>query len=214
MGAVVDCRPVHLVQFALMGEVYARRVVGVARPKVAVLANGEEESKGTDLTRAAAAALRRAPIDFAGYCEGRDLLTGEIDVIVTDGFTGNVALKTMEGTAKVVGEYLKRALRSTAVSTIGGLLSKAALDGMKKRLDWREVGGAPLVGVNGVGFISHGRSDAIAIENAIRRARDAARTHFVDEIARAVAPAEALLADAAGAAKPSHPPRRASSHDA
>ena len=217
MGAVVDCRPIHLVQFALMGEVYARRVVGVARPKIAILANGEEESKGTDLTRAAAAALRRAPIQFAGYCEGRDLLTGEIDVIVTDGFTGNVALKTMEGTAKVVGEYLKRALRSTTVSTIGGLLSKAALDGMKKRLDWREVGGAPLVGVNGVGFISHGRSDAIAIENAIRRARDAARTHFVDEIATAVAPAEALLesADAAARdAKPSHPPRRASSPDA
>jgi glycerol-3-phosphate acyltransferase PlsX len=215
MGAVVDCKPIHLVQFALMGEVYARRVVGVARPKVAILANGEEESKGTDLTRVAAAALRHAPIEFVGYCEGRDLLTGEIDVIVTDGFTGNVALKTMEGTAKVVGEYLKRALRSTAVSTLGGLLSKAALDGMKKRLDWREVGGAPLVGVNGVGFISHGRSDSVAIENAIRRARDAARTHFVDEIALAVAPAEALLErTSVPDAKPSHPPRRASSHDA
>ena len=92
---------------------------------------------GTDLTRVAAAALRHAPIEFVGTAR-RDLLTGEIDVIVTDGFTGNVALKTMEGTAKVVGEYLKRALRSTAVSTLGGLLSKAALDGMKKRLDWRE----------------------------------------------------------------------------
>ncbi|ABS26941.1 phosphate acyltransferase PlsX [Anaeromyxobacter sp. Fw109-5] len=214
MGAVVDCKPIHLVQFALMGEVYARRVVGVARPKVAILANGEEESKGTDLTRAAAAALRHAPLQFVGYCEGRDLLTGEVDVIVTDGFTGNVALKTMEGTAKVVGEYLKRALRSTAVSAIGGMLSKAALDGMKKRLDWREVGGAPLVGVNGVGFISHGRSDAIAIENAIHRARDAARAHFVDEIARAVAPSEALLEGAAGRAARPPPPRRASSHDA
>ena len=110
MGAVVDAKPIHLVQFALMGEIYARRVLGVARPRVAILANGEEDSKGTDLTRAAAAALRRSTIDFVGYCEGRDLLTGEFDVIVTDGFTGNVALKTMEGTAKVVGEYLKRAL--------------------------------------------------------------------------------------------------------
>src|SRR5512146_1636061 len=164
MGANVDCKPIHLVQFALMGEVYARRVLGTARPKVAILSNGEEDSKGTDLTRAAAAALRRAAIDFVGYCEGRDLLTGEFDVIVTDGFTGNVALKTMEGTARVVVEYLKRALRSTTVSKIGGLLSRAALEGMKKRLDWREVGGAPLVGVNGVGFISHGRSDAVAIE--------------------------------------------------
>jgi glycerol-3-phosphate acyltransferase PlsX len=194
MGAVVDCKPSQLVQFALMGEVYSRRVMGVARPKVAVLSNGEEDSKGTDLTRAAATALRKASIHFAGYCEGRDLLTGEFDVIVTDGFTGNVALKTMEGTAKVVGEYLKRALRSTTVSKIGGLLSKTALEGMKKRIDWREVGGAPLVGVNGVGFISHGRSDALAIENAIRRAREAARTHFTDEIAKAVAPTEALLA--------------------
>ncbi|ACL66272.1 fatty acid/phospholipid synthesis protein PlsX [Anaeromyxobacter dehalogenans 2CP-1] len=210
MGAVVDCRPIHLVQFALMGEVYSRRVHGVTRPRVAILSNGEEDTKGTDLTRAAAAALRRAPIDFVGYCEGRDLLTGEVDVIVTDGFTGNVALKTMEGTAKVVGEYLKRALRSTTVSKIGGLLSRAALEGMKKRIDWREVGGAPLVGVNGVGFISHGRSDALAIENAIRRAGDAARTHFIDEIARAVAPSHALLeVPADGAATEQGPtPRR------
>jgi phosphate acyltransferase len=214
MGAVVDCKPSHLVQFALMGEVYARRVIGVEKPRVAVLSNGEEDSKGTDLTRAAAAALRNAPIAFAGYCEGRDLLTGEFDVIVTDGFTGNVALKTMEGTAKVVGEYLKRALKSTPVSAVGGLLAKSALEGMKKRIDWREVGGAPLVGVNGVGFISHGRSDALAIENAIRRAGDAARTHFTDEIAKAVAPTEALLADAENGAAAETPNPRRQPHDA
>ena len=199
MGAVVDAKPIHLVQFALMGEVYARRVVGAARPRVAILSNGEEDSKGTDLTRTAAAALRRADIAFVGYCEGRDLLTGEFDVIVTDGFTGNVALKTMEGTAKVVGEYLKRAFRSTPLAAAGGLLAKRALDGMKRRLDWREVGGAPLVGVNGVGFIGHGRSDALAVENAIRRAAEAARTHFTDEIARAVSGSEALLAAAEAA---------------
>jgi glycerol-3-phosphate acyltransferase PlsX len=194
MGANVDCKPIHLVQFGLMGEVYSRKVLGVARPSVAVLSNGEEEAKGTDLTRAAAAALKRSGIDFRGYCEGRDLLTGEFDVIVTDGFTGNVALKTMEGTARVVGEHLKRAIRSTLVSSVGGLLARRALEGMKKKMDWREVGGAPLLGVNGVGFISHGLSDALAIENAIRRAGEAARTHFVDDIAAAVAPAEALLA--------------------
>src|SRR6266536_4912521 len=208
MGAVVDCKPSHLVQFALMGEVYARRVIGVARPRVAVLSNGEEDSKGTDLTRAAAAALRKSSIHFVGYCEGRDLLTGEFDVIATDGFTGNVALKTMEGTAKVVGEYLKRAFRSSLRAKIGGLLSRPALEGMKKRMDWREVGGAPLVGVNGVGVISHGRSDALAIENAIRRAGDAARTHFTDEIAQAVAPSEALLAQTTpGAAVDADPTR-------
>jgi len=193
MGAVVDCKASHLVQFALMGELYSRRVAGIHRPRVAVLSNGEEESKGTDLTRTAAAALRKASIDFVGYCEGRDILTGEFDVIVTDGFTGNVALKTMEGTAKVVGELLKRQLKSTAISAIGGLLAKKALEGMKKRMDWREIGGAPLVGVNGVGFISHGRSDALAMESAIRRVRDAARSHFVDEIAAAVASTDALV---------------------
>ncbi len=211
MGAVVDCKPLHLVQFALMGEVWARRVAGVHRPRVAILSNGEEDSKGNELTRAAAAALRRSSIQFVGYCEGRDLLTGEFDVIATDGFTGNVALKTMEGTAKVVGEYLKRALRSSTRAQIGGLLSRAALDGMKRRIDWREVGGAPLVGVNGVGFISHGRSDPLAMENAIRRAGDAARTHFTDEVAEAVAPSEALLAAAHGHG---HPARRAAAREA
>jgi phosphate acyltransferase len=217
MGAVVDAKPLHLVQFALMGEVWARRVGGIARPRVAILSNGEEDSKGTELTRTAAAALRRSSIQFVGYCEGRDLLTGEFDVIVTDGFTGNVALKTMEGTVRVVGEYLKRALRSSTRAKVGGLLSREALDAMKKRIDWREVGGAPLVGVNGVGFISHGRSDAFAIENAVRRAGDAARTHFTDEIAKAVAPSQALLADAipAGAqAAPTPPVRRHAPHGA
>jgi glycerol-3-phosphate acyltransferase PlsX len=194
MGANVDCKPVHLVQFAMMGDVYSRRVLGVHKPRVAVLSNGEEDGKGTDLTRAAAGALRKSSLHFVGYCEGRDLLTGEFDVIVTDGFTGNVALKTMEGTAKVVGELLKRAIMSTTVSKVGGLLAKKALDGMKRRMDWREIGGAPLLGVNGVGFITHGRSDALAMENAIRRVRDAAKTHFTDEIAAAVAPAESLLA--------------------
>ncbi len=197
MGANVDCKPIHLVQFALMGEVYARRVLGTAHPKVAVLSNGEEDSKGTDLTRAAAAALRTDPqIDFRGYCEGRDLLTGDLDVIVTDGFTGNVALKTMEGTAKVIGELLKETLRSTALSAVGGLLAKRALGGLKKKVDWREIGGAPLVGVAGVGFITHGSSDALAIANAVARVRVAADAHAPDEIASAAARAEALLAAA------------------
>jgi glycerol-3-phosphate acyltransferase PlsX len=122
----------------------------------------------------------------------------------------------MEGTAKVMGEYMKRALRSTLVSKIGGLLARTALEGMKKRLDWREVGGAPLVGVSGVGFISHGRSDALAIENAIRRARETARSHFTDEIEKAVAGSDALLAAAeqdAGNGKQS-PPRRVSPPEA
>jgi glycerol-3-phosphate acyltransferase PlsX len=180
-----------------MGEVYSRRVLGVPRPKVAILANGEEDSKGTDLTRTVAAALRGAPIDFRGYCEGRDLLTGELDVIVTDGFTGNVALKTMEGTAKVIGDLLKKSLLSSTASKLGALLAKGALGAMKRKVDWREIGGAPLVGVRGVGFITHGSSDAHAIDNAVRRVESAARAHFTDEMAEAVAPAEALLSRAA-----------------
>jgi glycerol-3-phosphate acyltransferase PlsX len=123
----------------------------------------------------------------------------------------------MEGTAKVVGEYLKRALRSSTRAKLGGLLSRVALDGMKKHLDWREFGGAPLVGVNGVGFIGHGRSDAFAVENAVRRAGDAARTHFTDEIAEAVAPSESLLAGAvARSAEPAPTPsvRSHAPHDA
>jgi glycerol-3-phosphate acyltransferase PlsX len=215
MGAVVDCKPIHLVQFALMGEVYARRVIGVARPRVAILANGEEDSKGTELTRTAAAALRRGNLDFVGYCEGRDLLTGDFDVIVTDGFTGNVALKTMEGTARVVGDYLKGALGSTWIAKLGGLLARPALRRMKRRIDWREVGGAPLVGVAGMGFITHGSSDALAMENAILRARSAAGTHFTDEIERAVAPAAELLAAAEAAPTEAPPPaRRAARADA
>jgi glycerol-3-phosphate acyltransferase PlsX len=206
MGAVVDCKPVHLVQFALMGEVYARRAMGISRPRVAILANGEEESKGTELTRLAAAALRRSSIDFVGYCEGRDLLTGDFDVIATDGFTGNVALKTMEGTARVIGELLESSLRGSAPAMMGGLLARAALRRMKRRIDWREVGGAPLVGVSGVGFISHGRSDALAIENAVRRAYEAASTRFTDDIAAAVAPAASLLAEAEGGSSALDPP--------
>ncbi|HET6921903.1 MAG TPA: phosphate acyltransferase PlsX [Anaeromyxobacteraceae bacterium] len=194
MGANVECKPIHLVQFALMGEVWSRRVVGVHRPRVAILANGEEASKGTELTRRAAAALEHAPLRFAGYCEGRDLLTGEFDVVVTDGFTGNVALKTMEGTARAVRQLVRQALRSTVPSKIGALFAQKALREVKRRVDWREVGGAPLLGVAGVGVVSHGASDALAIENAVARACDAARAACTGEMAEAAARAPELLA--------------------
>ncbi|HEY6106349.1 MAG TPA: phosphate acyltransferase, partial [Anaeromyxobacteraceae bacterium] len=166
----------------------------VARPRVAILANGEEASKGTELTRRAAAALEQAPLRFDGYCEGGDLLSGDFDVVVTDGFTGNVALKTMEGTARAVRHLVGQALRSTVPSKIGALLAKKALREVKRRLDWREVGGAPLLGVGGVGVVSHGASDALAIENAVARARDAARAACTGEMAEAAALAAGLLA--------------------
>jgi glycerol-3-phosphate acyltransferase PlsX len=194
VGANVECRPLHLVQFALMGEVWARRVQGVSRPRVAILANGEEPTKGTAVTRTAAEALERSSLRFQGYCEGRDLLTGDLDVVVTDGFTGNVALKTMEGTARALGKLVKDALQGTVPSKIGGMLVKSALSAVSKRVDWREVGGAPLVGVQGVAVIAHGASDARAVGNAIERASDAARADCTREIGAAAATAAALLA--------------------
>ena len=195
-GANVECRPVHLVQFALMGEVYSRRVLGVPRPRVALLANGSERTKGTALTRAAAAALERSALCFQGYCEGHDLLEGEVDVVVTDGFTGNVALKTMEGTARAVGVLVREALRRDAPSKAGSILVRGALAAMRKRVDWREVGGALLVGVNGVAVIAHGASDARAVSNAIERACEAARARCADEMAEAAGRSAELLAAA------------------
>src|SRR5512137_2202737 len=192
-GANVDCKPLHLVQFALMGEVYSRRVLGVSRPRVAVLANGEEPGKGTALTRAAAAALSRSGLRFQGYCEGRDLLAGEVDVVVTDGFTGNVALKTMEGTAQALAVMMKEALQRTIPARLGGALVKTAIDEIRRRVDWREIGGAPLLGVEGVAVIAHGASDRLAVANAVARAADGARAGCTGEIGEAAAEAAALL---------------------
>jgi glycerol-3-phosphate acyltransferase PlsX len=192
-GANVDCKPLHLVQFALMGEVYSRRVLGVPKPRVAILANGEEESKGTALTRAAAAALSRSGLRFQGYCEGRDLLAGEVDVVVTDGFTGNVALKTMEGTAQALAGMMREALRRTLPARLGGALVKDAIDEIRRRVDWREIGGAPLLGVDGVAVIAHGASDRRAVANAVARAADGARASCTDEIGEAAALAAALV---------------------
>jgi glycerol-3-phosphate acyltransferase PlsX len=192
-GANVDCRPVHLVQFALMGEIYSRRVLGVARPRVAILSNGEEASKGTATTRAAAAALGRSGLRFQGYCEGRDLLVGEVDVVVTDGFTGNVALKTMEGTAQALAGMMRDALRRTLPSRLGGALVKNAIDEIRHRVDWREIGGAPLLGANGVVVIAHGASDRRAVSNAVARAADGARASCTEEIGEAASNATALL---------------------
>ena len=192
-GANVDCKPLHLVQFALMGEVYSRRVLCVSRPRVALLANGEEASKGTALTRTAAAALARSGLRFQGYCEGRDLLGGDVDVVVTDGFTGNVALKTMEGTAQALALMMKEALHRTLPARLGGALVRNAIDEIRRKVDWREIGGAPLLGVDGVAVIAHGSSDRRAVANALARAADGARASCTEEIGRAAAQASALL---------------------
>jgi glycerol-3-phosphate acyltransferase PlsX len=192
-GANVDCRPAHLVQFALMGEVYSRRVLGVARPRIALLSNGEEASKGTEVTRAAAAALGRSGLRFEGYCEGRDLLRGEIDVVVTDGFTGNVALKTMEGAAQALAVMMREALRRTIRARLGAVLVMSAIDEVRHRVDWREIGGAPLLGVEGVVVTAHGASDRLAVASAVALAAEVARASCTREIGEVAALAAGLL---------------------
>ncbi len=189
-GANVDCRPLHLVQFALMGDVYARRVVGVPRPRVAILANGEEPSKGTALTRAAAAALERSGLRFQGYCEGRDLLAGDVDVVVTDGFTGNVVLKLSEG----VFEFVMDMVNQDVVGALDAEKDKAvaAVKGLLGKFHYSAFGGAPLLGVDGVCIICHGSSKERAIANALGVAAQDVRVKLNEKI---VAELEALPAD-------------------
>src|SRR4051812_37825275 len=198
-GANVDCTPEQLVQFALMGEVYARRIFGVAKPRIGVVANGEEEGKGTDLTRAAAAALRlpESGVKFTGYVEGKDVFGGEFDVIATDGFTGNVLLKTAEGAVWAFGQLLKRQIQSSRVATAGALLMKSQLDQVKRRVDYEEVGGAPLLGVRGVATIAHGRSTHRAILNALSGAEAFAQQHLDDDLTAAARRGEELVAQRA-----------------
>lgn len=172
VGANTDCKPIHLVQFAVMGEVFCRYVLGVDRPRVGVLSNGEEESKGTELTRSAHQALKHSSLNYLGYVEGRDIFQGRADVVVCDGFTGNVVLKTAEGLASAIGSMVKAEMSRGLLRKVGYLLARGAFSGLKRRMDYAEIGGAPLLGVNGVGIVSHGSSDARAIKNAIRVARD------------------------------------------
>ena len=168
VGANVDSPPENLVQFAIMGDIYARCVLHVKKPRVGLLSIGEEESKGNAQTRETLPLLRDAQLNLIGNVEGRELFNGRADVVVCDGFVGNVALKASEGLAKLVSSSLKESLRSTVTSQIGALLSQNAFRSFKKRLDYTEYGGAPLLGVRGVCIIGHGSSNANAIMNGIR----------------------------------------------
>ena len=195
MGANIDCTPLQIAQFALMGEVYARRMLGVAKPRVGVVANGEEEGKGTALTRAAAAALRKpaSGIAFKGYVEGKDVFSGQFDVVVTDGFTGNVLLKTAEGAVWAFGQLLKRQIKASTIASAGALLMRSSLEHVKRRVDYEEVGGAPLLGIHGVGLIAHGRSTPHAILNALSSAQAFAAQHLDEELTEAARRAVALF---------------------
>ena len=187
VGANVDCKPHNLEQFAVMGEIYFRSMFGTKRPRVGLLSIGEEETKGNELTRDSFQLLKQLPLNFVGNVEGRDLYGGQVDVIVADGFVGNVALKTSEGVANLVRATLKETLKTTITRQVGYLLSRSAFADFKKRLDHTEYGGAPLLGVKGVCFITHGSSNANAIKNAIRVAAEFAERKINDKIEKELA---------------------------
>ena len=182
VGANVECKPQNLEQFAVMGEMYSRSVLKVTRPRVGLLSIGEEESKGNELTREAYGLLKQLPINFIGNVEGRDIYNGHADVVVCDGFVGNVALKASEGLGKLISEMLRESLTRTVTAQAGALLSRKALKEFKKRLDYREYGGAPLLGVRGVCIVGHGSSNDRAIMNGIRVAAEFAQARINDRI--------------------------------
>lgn len=183
VGANPDVKPENLVQFAIMGKVYAERVRGISNPKIGLVSNGEEAGKGNQLVKEAFPLLKTAKINFAGNVEGKEILGGEVDVVVTDGFTGNVMLKVSEAVAKLLVDKIKESIKSGNLMTkIGGLLIKPSMGKIKKLMDPSEEGAAPLLGVNGLVFIGHGRSDAYAIKNAIRVAKQAIESDVLNSI--------------------------------
>ena len=187
VGANVDCRAVHIAQFAVMGSVYAEEVLGLERPRVGILNVGEEDGKGTDVTKDATAMLRQMEIRFDGNAEGRDIWNGNFDVIACDGFVGNIVLKSSEALAEGIISGLRESFMQNALTKFAGLLAKPAMKSFKKKLDYAEYGGAPLLGVKGVSIIGHGRSDAKAVRNAIRAALRAAEHNLHQRIQERVA---------------------------
>lgn len=182
VGGNVDCKPIHLAQFAIMGEVYARYAMGIPNPSVGLLSNGEEDSKGNELTRESNALLRSTSLNYAGYVEGRDIFKGSVDVVVCDGFVGNVVLKLSEGLADAAGKMLKQEILKSWISKLGYLFVRGAFSRFKKIVDYAEYGGAPLLGINGVGMICHGGSNVKAIKNAIRFAHEYARSGVTEHV--------------------------------
>jgi glycerol-3-phosphate acyltransferase PlsX len=191
-GANAECRPHHLLQFAVMGGVYARVALGIARPRVGLLSIGEEESKGNELTREAHRLLKSAPVHFIGNVEGREVYSGIADVIVCDGFTGNVVLKTSEGLVDAIETLLGEELRATFSSQVGYLLSRRAFRRFRRRVDYSEFGGAPLLGAAGLAIVCHGQSSAKAIRNAIAMAYRFAATDFIRRVEHEIAAAAAV----------------------
>lgn len=183
-GANVDCKPLHLLQFAIMGEAYARNIFNIEDPRVALLGIGEEDAKGNELTREAFKLLKESGLNFIGNIEGKDIFTGDAEVVVCDGFVGNIALKISEGLAETMTKMLKREISDRSGGRFGYLLLKDALKSFKKKTDYAEYGGAPLLGISKPCIISHGRSTTKAIKNAIKLADEFCMKAIIDVIAR------------------------------
>jgi glycerol-3-phosphate acyltransferase PlsX len=192
-GAQVECRPEWLAQFSAMGSAYVARVMGVTRPRVGLLSNGEESSKGNSLVQAAHRLISELDLNYVGPVEGRELLSGNVDVVVCDGFVGNVALKTAEGVAEAIMAAMRQEAGADLRSRLGAVLLLPGLRRMRARLDWRSVGAAPLLGVRGLVFIGHGRSDAAAVASALRVAAQAVRSGAGAGLVQGLGPAQQPL---------------------
>jgi len=187
IGANPDCKPENLLQFGILGSIYAEKVRGIKAPKVGLVSNAEEEGKGNELVRAAAPLLKASGLNYFGNVEGKEVIGGKVDVAVTDGFTGNVMLKSSEAVAKLIVDTMRQTIRNgNIVTKIGGLLVRPALGEIRKLLDPSEQGAAPLLGINGLVFIGHGRSDAFAIKNAVRVAKQAVEVNLLDAMKSAI----------------------------
>lgn len=187
IGANPDCKPENLIQFGILGSIYAEKVRGVKNPKVGLISNGEEEGKGNELVKGATPLFKASNLNYFGNVEGKEVIGGAVDVAVTDGFTGNVMLKTSEAVAKLITDTIRSLIKNGNLQTkIGGLLVKPALGAIKKMLDPGEQGAAPMLGVNGLVFIGHGRSDAFAIKNAVRVAKEAVDVKVLDAMKSAI----------------------------
>ncbi|XDD53429.1 phosphate acyltransferase PlsX [Leptospira sp. WS4.C2] len=196
-GANVDCKPEYLAQFAIMGEIYARELFGIQNPKVGILSNGEEDKKGNTVSVKTFDLLKKIPFNFVGNVEGRDLYGGgrEVDVVVCDGFIGNIVLKATEGLAKSIFNVLKNSIRQSSLAKTGALLLKSTFTAVKKRLDYAEYGGALLLGVEGICMIGHGSSNALAVKNAVRVISECAKHGINDRIRTRLSEYKTLLSD-------------------
>lgn len=187
IGANPDCKPENLYQFGILGSIYAEKVRGVKSPKVGLISNGEEEGKGNELVKAATPLFKASSLNYFGNVEGKEVIGGKVDVAVTDGFTGNVMLKSSEAVAKLITDKIREIIKNGSLTTkIGGLLVKPALGAIKRLLDPSEQGAAPMLGINGLVFIGHGRSDDFAIKNAVRVAKHAVDVKVLDAMKSAI----------------------------